>query len=187
MASTKRLPDFIPPMLARSAEPFDSSRHLFEIKWDGTRAVLFVDDRGYRIVNRRRFEIADRYPELESLGELKPGTILDGEIVVLRDGKPDFPLLLSREHSGSPLRRRSSAVEYPATFIAFDQIYSDYGSLEGEPLERRRERLAETVASAAGPRLVFSDGITGKNSPPDQSPNQLSPACSAWAPMSTSR
>ncbi len=161
MASTKRLPDFIAPMLARSAEPFDSSDHLFEIKWDGTRALLFVEANGYRIVNRRRFAIAERYPELEFLGELAPGTVLDGEIVVLRDGKPDFTLLLSREQSRSALRRRSSAIEYPATFIAFDQLYADYRSLESEPLERRRARLEETVAAVSRNQLVFSDGITG--------------------------
>jgi bifunctional non-homologous end joining protein LigD len=126
MASTKRLPDFIAPMLATSAEPFDSPDHLFAIKWDDTRALLFVEADGYRIVDRRRFAIGERYPELEFLGELAPGTVLDGEIVVLRDGRPDFTLLLSREQSGSSLRRRSSAIEYPATFIAFDQLYSNY-------------------------------------------------------------
>lgn len=159
MPSRKRLPDFIAPMLARIAEPFDSPEHLFEIKWDGTRALLFVESDRYRILNRRRAVITERYPELDVLGKLKPGAVLDGEVVVLRDGKPDFRLLLSREHSASALRRQSSAIEYPATFMAFDQLYSDYRSLEKLPLRARRDQLAETVAAASHPRLVFSDGI----------------------------
>ena len=162
MPAKKTLPDFIAPMLAKSAEPFDSPDYLFEIKWDGTRALAFVEKGGYRIVNRRRFTIADRYPEFELLGQLDPGTVLDGEIVVLRDGKPDFNLLLSREHSGSSLRRRSSALRYPATFIAFDQLYRGYRSLTDQPLETRREHLSRTVEAASDPRLVFSDGITGR-------------------------
>ena len=104
MPSEKKLPSFIPPMLARSGEPFDSEDHLFEIKWDGTRALAFVERGACRLLNRRRLEISERYPELSFLPKLDAGTILDGEIVVLRDGKPDFDLLLSREHAGSSLR-----------------------------------------------------------------------------------
>ena len=158
----KKLPEFVAPMLAKSAEPFDSSDFLFEIKWDGTRALAFVERDGYRFVNRRGREVSERYPELEFLEKLDPGTVLDGEIVVLRDGKPDFGLLMSREHGEGSLRRRSSAVRHPATFVAFDQLFANYRSLAEQPLQSRREVLRQTVTAASDPRCVFSDGIRGR-------------------------
>ena len=91
------LPRFVSPMLAKPGDPFDSHEHLFEIKWDGTRVLAFVDSNRYRLVNRHRADVTDRYPELGFFNDLPAGTILDGEIVVLRQGKPDFGLLLSRK------------------------------------------------------------------------------------------
>src|SRR5687767_938708 len=78
------LPAFIEPMLAKPAQPFDDSQYLFEPKWDGTRAMAFVDGGGkFRVLNRRRREIGWRYPELSFLADLAPGTVLDGEMVCL--------------------------------------------------------------------------------------------------------
>src|SRR5216683_3871217 len=98
------LPRFVPPMLAKPGVPFDSPEHLFEVKWDGTRVLAFVDSRGYRLVNRHQADVIDRYPELGFLGSLPAGTILDGEVVVLRQGKTDFGLLLSRNQARAPLK-----------------------------------------------------------------------------------
>ncbi|MCZ6795264.1 MAG: hypothetical protein O7J95_16790 [Planctomycetota bacterium] len=162
MPPRKELPEFIAPMLARPGEPFDSERYLFEIKWDGTRALLFVEGDRYRLVNRRKFAISERYPEFSVLQKLAAGTVLDGEIVVLRDGAPDFELLLSREQARSPLKRRTAAVSYPATYLVFDQLYSGYEPLLNEPLQIRRERLRESVDAAGDSRIVFSDGIVGQ-------------------------
>ena len=67
------LPRFIPPMLATSGAPFDSPEHLFEIKWNGTRVLAFVDQNGYRLVNRNRAKVTDRYPELGFLATLPAG------------------------------------------------------------------------------------------------------------------
>ena len=96
---TSRLPWFVPPMLAQAGTPFDSPEHLFEIKWDGTRVLTFADQGGYRLVNRNRTDVTDRYPELGFLTNLPAGNVLDGEIVVLRQGKLDFRLLLSRNQT----------------------------------------------------------------------------------------
>src|SRR5207249_12202150 len=77
------LPRFVPPMLAKPGAPFDSSEHLFEIKWDGTRVLAFVESHNYRLVNRHRADVTERYPELKFLNDLSAGTVLDGEVVVL--------------------------------------------------------------------------------------------------------
>jgi DNA ligase D-like protein (predicted ligase) len=148
-------------MLATSGEPFDSQDFTFEVKWDGTRVLAFIEGDGHRLLNRRKADAAERYPELEFLRALEPGTVLDGEIVVLRDGKPDFRLLLSREHAGGALRRRTAAREHPATYVVFDQLYAGFEPCMDEPIEKRRERLRGLVQRAAQPRLAFSEEVRG--------------------------
>src|SRR5438128_2808185 len=109
------LPRFVPPMLAKPGVPFDSPDHLFEIKWDGTRALAFVDSRSYRLINRHRADVTDRYPELGFLSNLPMGMVLDGEAVVLRQCKPDLRLLLCRNPARASLQIHSLARTFPAT------------------------------------------------------------------------
>jgi bifunctional non-homologous end joining protein LigD len=157
------LPRFIPPMLASPGEAFDSDEHLFEIKWDGTRALAFIEGGAYRLVNRRELDITDRYPELNALARLAEGTVLDGEVIVLgEDGKPSFNELQSREHeSGSARARRQTEVR-PATYIVFDQLYRGGESIMQMACAQRREFLANTIATLGGsPRVVMSQGIIG--------------------------
>src|SRR5262245_29534120 len=90
------LPAFIQPMLAKVGRPFDSPDYLFEIKWDGVRCLCFVDRAlpgGYQLLNRRQVDITNRYPELAFVKDLPEGAVFDGEMIVLRDRKPDFALL----------------------------------------------------------------------------------------------
>jgi len=155
------LPRFIPPMLCKPGQAFDSAEHLFEIKWDGTRCLCFVDDNGYRLTNRREVDHTIRYPEMASLATLPPGTILDGEMVVLKDGKPDFALLQSRDHCRTPLKIRSLARSYPATYIAFDLLYESGESLLDMPLQVRRQRLDDLFQRHPIPHVVLSRSVTG--------------------------
>ena len=135
MRQTQQLPKFIPPMLAKAGAPFDSDSHLFEIKWDGTRSVAYIDRPCYRLLNRRQVDMVYRYPEFDFLGELPPGTVLDGEIVVLDGGKPSFRKLLSRENVASKLKIRTLSQSMPAIYIVFDQLYDGFRSLMEEPIE----------------------------------------------------
>jgi ATP-dependent DNA ligase len=148
-------------MLAKPGVPFDSSEHLFEIKWDGTRVLAFVDSRGYRLINRHRADVTDRYPELGFLHDLPAGVVLDGEVVVLRQGKPDFGLLLSRNQARAPLKIKFRARILPVTYVVFDLLYERYESLLARPLGTRRKRLEKLIQGCAHPRLVFSQGVVG--------------------------
>jgi DNA ligase D-like protein (predicted ligase) len=149
-------------MLASPREAFDSDDYLFEIKWDGTRALLFVEDNTVRFVNRRRIDLTARYPEFALFAALPSGTVLDGEIVVLDPtGKPDFPALQSRDHAGSPRRVAQGAKSRPATFIAFDQLYANGESIMPLPFTQRRDALDRTCGALASPRLVVSRGVVG--------------------------
>lgn len=155
------LPDDLLPMLARRGDPFDSDAHLFEIKWDGTRALAFVDRPGFTLRNRYGKDLAPLFPELSFLARLPAGQILDGEIVVLKDGGVDFGLAMSRVHARGKLRIESLARSTPATYVVFDLPYADGAALIDRPLSERRERLRELVGGTARRELIFSDGITG--------------------------
>ena len=155
-----------PPVCAADAAkpgvPFDSSEYLFEIKWEGTRVLAFVERGGYRLVNRHRADVTDRYPELGFLSSLPAGTVLDGEVVVLRQGKPDFGSLLSRNQTRAPLKIKTLARTFPATYVVFDLLYDRFQSLLALPLAARRQRLEAVIRDCANPRLVHSEGIVGQ-------------------------
>ena len=165
--SQPSLPAFVSPMLAQKGEPFDSEEHLFEIKWDGTRMLAFVEHDGYRLVNRHRAQRTVQYPELACLtgppsGRCPPaGTILDGEMVVFHEGRPDFRRLLSRDQAGAPFKIQLLARSLPATYVVFDLLYEDYRPLLDRPLVERRRRLRQLVLDLDRPQVVFSEGIVG--------------------------
>ena len=73
------------PMLATAAVPFDSEAYLFEVKWDGVRALAASEAGRWRLWGRTGTDYTARYPELAVLGRLPTGTVLDGELVVLQD------------------------------------------------------------------------------------------------------
>jgi DNA ligase D-like protein (predicted ligase) len=150
-------------MLASPGEAFDSDDHLFEIKWDGTRVLAFVEGGRFRLVNRRQHDITDRYPDLANLARLPAGTLLDGEVVVLRpdDGKPEFSALQSRDHTPAGDLARAAAHRHPATYVAFDQLYDRGQPIMHQPLSQRRDTLAATLAPLNDPRVILSVGVVG--------------------------
>ena len=68
------------PMLAAKAEPFDSPEYLFEVKWDGVRALAGRDAGGWRLWGRDLADYRLRYPELAGLAALPTGTVLEGRL-----------------------------------------------------------------------------------------------------------
>ncbi len=149
-------------MLAKLGdEPFDDERWSFEVKWDGIRGLLFVEGGGYRLHGRSRSDLVPRYPELAFLGSLEDGLVLDGELVVMKDGKPDFYLGMQRTHVKDARRLEALARERPADFVVFDVLYRGGLSVMKEPLEERQRILREVVAPVEDPRLVLSEPVPG--------------------------
>lgn len=146
-------------MLAQTSPPFDSPEFLFEIKWDGTRSLAFVDADRLRLQNRRDIETRARYPELECLRRLPAGTVVDSEIVVLEGGKPSFNKLQQREHLLDPTRIALLRRRLPATMIAFDLLYLRGASLMARPLAERRDRLREVITRLGDPHVIASDFV----------------------------
>jgi bifunctional non-homologous end joining protein LigD len=156
------LPDFVPPMLAKIGQPFDDPGWLFEIKWDGTRALAFAEGGDYRLINRNRNVVRERYPELGALARLPDGTIVDGEITVLVDGKPSFRGMLRREQARGEARFRALAADLPAVYVAFDLLWKGGEPIIDTPLTTRRDALRELVTALDAPNIQFSEGIVGE-------------------------
>ena len=154
-------PTAVRPMLARRSVPFDSDRHLFELKWDGVRALAFVGDSDYRLVSRWGHEITARFPELDGLSGLPRGTLIDGELIALKDAQPHLGSLQSRLHVGDPIKIAHRARAAPITYVVFDLLYDRFTPVMSESLTVRRDRLAALVKGHDDPRLIFSEGIVG--------------------------
>jgi len=157
----RSLPTFIKPMLASSGTAFDDDAYLFEIKWNGIRMLAFLETPCYRLVNRHAIDTTSRYPEFAFLTGLPAGTVLDGEMVVFRDGQPDLARLQGRDKTRSALKTRTGSQVQPGTFVTFDLLYEKFVPLLDRPLQERRERLECLLRSWSRPRLVLSQGIVG--------------------------
>lgn len=162
-AGSPVLPPSLLPMLATSAQgPLDSPDYAYEVKWDGMRVLIGVDGDRLSLRTRNHLEAADRFPELAVLREaVQPGqVILDGEIVRLVDGIPNFGALQYRIHASNPYDIRRLMVEQPVALIVFDILRSGDEWLMDRPWEERRSRLEACVTP--GPvvqlSLVCPDG-----------------------------
>jgi DNA ligase D-like protein (predicted ligase)/DNA ligase D-like protein (predicted 3'-phosphoesterase) len=133
------------PMLAQTGRaPFNSKEWIFEIKWDGIRAIGYVDDE-LRIVSRNGRELKENFPEFLELKELAADVVLDGEIVVMKSGKADFQAILERSRSASARDIEYLSKESPATYIVFDILEKRGVSLIHLPLTERKRILRASL------------------------------------------
>jgi len=158
------MPEQISVALAQLSEkPFSDPSWLFEIKWDGERALSFLRDGHVELRARSGRNITSEYPELkEIIKQLNARqAIVDGEIVVLdKDGRSDFMRIQSRFGVSNPplsLQQKS-----PVTYYAFDLLYCDGYDLRGVALEKRKTLLRELLRTSDTVR--YSDHVVEKGS-----------------------
>jgi bifunctional non-homologous end joining protein LigD len=148
------------PMLAKVAsDAFTDKDWIFEIKWDGFRAIAYIDHE-LSLRSRNGKELKQNFPELSELTELGRGLVVDGEIVVMHEGKPDFQALLERGQAvlTGEIRRQTNLA--PATYVVFDILEKDGQPLTTLPLTERKKILQESLKE--GPHVLFSDYIYEK-------------------------
>jgi bifunctional non-homologous end joining protein LigD len=130
-------------MLATTgAAPGNLASWWWELKWDGWRALVYVDG-GFKVRTRPGREVSGSLPELVGLVNALDGrtAILDGELVACSDGRPDFYALTPRmAHTGC--HARWAAARVPVTFVAFDLLHLDGQDLYARPLAERKILLA---------------------------------------------
>ncbi|GAC1429521.1 MAG: hypothetical protein NVSMB58_04880 [Terriglobales bacterium] len=151
-------------MLALSTEtPFDGDDWLFEIKWDGYRAVSFIENGKVRFVSRNQNDLTAQYRELQILPKsVKAKTaILDGEVVAPDDqGRSSFSLMQQRTGVRAHGRRTAANSEISVVYYVFDVLYIDGYDLRRVPLEQRKEVLAQIIWF--GDLIRYSDHYPGK-------------------------
>ncbi len=140
------LPELVRPMLATPADalPADDEDWAYEYKWDGVRAVVYVDGGRIRALSRSDRDVTASYPELRGLGEALGSlqTVLDGEIVALdKAGRPSFEALQPRMNAAQPNRIRRLAESVPVTYMIFDLMHLDGHSALEIPYHDRRRLL----------------------------------------------
>lgn len=153
------MPGAIYPMLATPAtEPFDGPDWLFEIKWDGYRAVAFIQNGSVRLVSRNQNDLTPRYPELKDLPQFVKArnAIVDGEVVAIDDeGRPSFSLMQQRTGFRPGGQRGPANADVPVLYYAFDLLYLDGYDLRRAPLEQRKKALQAVIVP--GDSLCYSD------------------------------
>ncbi|MCX3058598.1 ATP-dependent DNA ligase [Streptomyces beihaiensis] len=139
------------PMLAKSVARIPAGM-LYEAKWDGFRAIVFRDGREIEFASRSTKSLTRYFPELvAALRERLPERcVLDGEIVIARDGRLDFDALTERIHPADS-RVRTLAERTPASFVAFDVLALGDEKVTDAPMAERRHRLEEALADACPP------------------------------------
>jgi bifunctional non-homologous end joining protein LigD len=154
---TDWLRDPIEPMLPQLAhKPPDSEGYIYEVKWDGIRAMISLDEGQIRIHTRSRVEITKQFPELLVPEQALRATsgLFDGEIVCLEaDGKPDFKDVIHRLQQNTEGGIERAKAKHPAVCYLFDCLYLDGRAIVNEPLTRRREWLEDAIKKDSPYRL----------------------------------
>ncbi len=157
--AVERLPRAIAPMRPRlAADAFNSPEWLFELKWDGIRALAFGEEDGHiRLQDRHGGDLLPLVPELRDL-RVPAGSVLDGEVIVCDTrGRPSYELLAAR---AGPKNLRRGRGPY---FVAFDLLYEDGRALTGRPLHERRSKLQ--AGPYSGQRLLVPEHLDADGEP----------------------
>jgi bifunctional non-homologous end joining protein LigD len=157
--------DGMQPMLAVPADPRrglpdDGSAWAYEVKWDGMRVLADITDGRVRLTSRTGGDVSAAFPELAGLGDQHRDALLDGEVVVLRDGVPSFAALAERLHVRDLGRARAGARSAPAIFIVFDVLRLYGVDLTGRTWQQRREALERLACNGVAWQIspAYDDG-----------------------------
>jgi bifunctional non-homologous end joining protein LigD len=158
-AKAEPIPHDVSPMLATLVDaPFDDPGWLFEVKWDGFRAICSIAGDGtVSLTSRNGLDLLHRFQELDALGAAFRSlpAVIDGEICALdAEGRSSFQAL---QQVDKPVRGRART---PLTFIAFDLLYADGRDLRSLPLEERKAKLEALIVPDRG--VLYSQHIVGR-------------------------
>lgn len=148
-----------PMLLSESDTVLENDNYIYEIKFDGIRALIYVMDNNIKIFTRNGKNITNLFPELKVItSSVKKNSILDGEIVCLTNNKPDFFKVQKRIHLKNKDKIEISSKNNPALFICFDILYYDK-DITNEPLYKRKDELSKINESDYLLKSkVFEDG-----------------------------
>lgn len=159
--------NYSPMLIGHEVEPFDDENYIFELKLDGIRTLLYLDEQQTIIKNKRNKDVTDLYPELKNIHlNTKKRCVLDGEIVVFKNGKPCFSDIQKRSLMTDPIKIMFVMKNIPVEVDVFDILYYDQKELFNLPLMERKKILTEKIKEGHGlsiSRYVEKDGIAFYN------------------------
>ena len=153
-----------PMLIGTEGQPFDSEEYIFELKLDGERSIAYLDIDKTILKNKRSMLMLPKVPELAEIHKnVNVRCILDGELAVIKDGKPDFFEIQKRSMMSNPVKIDMAAKKYPACFTAFDILYCEDKQVTDLTLMERKALLQEAVKSEdsrfAVSRFIEKNGI----------------------------
>ena len=152
-----------PMLISEMREPFDSQDYIYELKLDGIRCLAFLDEKGTVLLNKRNLLVAPIYPELKDINkQVRKRCILDGEIVVINNGKPDFSEIQRRSLMTNKIKIDLASSKLPVSFIAFDILYYNDKQITDMSLMERKESLQAIIEEnekLAVSRYIEKNGI----------------------------
>ncbi len=147
-----------PMLIAENQEPFDSNDYLYELKLDGFRCVAYLDANSTDLRSRQNTSLISAFPELAGINRsVSERCILDGELVILENGKPNINLVQRRVLMTGYIKIASAAHTNPACYVAFDILYFGDKDLLYTPLVVRKQILATAITETQN--LVISRTI----------------------------
>nr|DAW03131.1 MAG TPA: Thermostable DNA ligase [Caudoviricetes sp.] len=154
-----------PMLIGKEMAPFDDPNYIYELKWDGERCVAYLEPgKPPELRNKRNVRMLGKVPELEQIcRQVKKRCILDGELFILKDGRPDFSLIQRRSLMSDRFKIDLDSKHNPATFSAFDVLYYDCQETMLLPLMERKALLAKSITD--GPRMAISRYVDGQGTP----------------------
>lgn len=138
--------NFSPMLIAQMQEPFDDPEWIYELKLDGLRSIAYLEKDRVILRNKRNMELLPRFIELKDIyKQVTDRCILDGELVVMVNGVPDFYELQKRTMLTSKTRIELEAAKLPASFVAYDCLQAGDKVLLDVPLMERKQILEKLV------------------------------------------
>lgn len=154
------------PMLLHTAhEPFADDGWLWQLKWDGIRCIAVRSGGPVRLFTRHQRDITAQFPEVaaELDGQLACNAVLDGELICLSGGKPDFYRVLRRQGLTAADRIGLAAAREPAVLMLFDAMALDGRQLVHRPIEERQIALQKAVSP--GHCIALAESFPGDQGP----------------------
>lgn len=145
-----------PMLIGKESGPFDSDEYIYELKLDGERCVAYLDKNSTELRSKRNIKMLPKFPELSEIHKcVKKRCILDGELAVIKDGKPDFFEIQRRSLMTNHFRIELASMQYPACFTAFDILYLNDKPVMDLPLLERK-RLMSGIIKKENDRFAIS-------------------------------
>jgi len=161
-----------PMLIGHNQKAFDSADYIYELKLDGIRCLAYLWGGGMELRNKRNKRLNPIYPELKGIyRQVKSKCILDGELVILNGGKPDFFELQRRSLMSNPVKIEFAAKKLPVCFTAFDILYLDNRQITQLPLSERKKILTENIQETVGlavSRFIDTNGVAFYNAAAEQ-------------------